>query len=69
MFIVFVLSKTNCDKEPPENTRGEWKLMNQMEKWFSQRKRKAGTWVCVSVVGEEAEGYRNSQTLREILKL
>lgn len=29
MFIVFALSKTNCDKKPPENIRGEGKLMNQ----------------------------------------
>lgn len=39
MFIVFALSKTNCDKEPPENIRGEGKLMNQIEQWLSQRER------------------------------
>lgn len=51
MFIVLVLSKTNCDKEPPENIRGEWKLMNQMEQWFllRQRERQVGPLVCVCV--------------------
>ena len=44
MFIVSVLSKTNCDKEPPENIRGEWELMHQIEQWFSLRKRKAVSW-------------------------
>lgn len=49
MFIVFVLSKTSCDKEPPENIRSEWKLMNRIEQWFSLRKRKAVSLVYVCV--------------------
>lgn len=67
MFIVFVLSKTNCDKEPPENIRDEWKLMNQIEQWFSLRKRGSffGTCVCQ---GEGLERYCETRSFRGFLK-
>lgn len=38
MFIVFVLSKINYDKEPPENIRGEWKLINQRDRASHRRR-------------------------------
>lgn len=52
MIIVCVQSKTNCDKKLSPDIRGKWKLMNQVEHWFSHAKIKAVTLVYASVFGE-----------------
>lgn len=64
--VVFILRKTNCDKEPPENIRGEEGAYESNGTVVLPEKEKRQCLACVMWWG--AKGYCSSQVFREILK-